>query len=174
MSEDKESKKNKNSTIGAFIAEEAEKWDAKNFDNNDYLKELEYKVSKLEFLLEESSKNKDYIQVLSEYTKELKSETRFYKWMRIFMIAFSLIFVIFLLSLLVCVVFYHQILFYFQGPYFRSSLLIAIIGGSVVITSLILRGVFRLATERHADEEFPPHIEKMINAANAMNRSQTS
>ncbi|MGY6644448.1 MAG: hypothetical protein ACXIVD_04440 [Salinarimonas sp.] len=88
------------------------------------------------------------------------------------MIGFSIVFVMFLLALLVCVIFFHQIFFYLQGPYFRSALVLATIGGSVVIISLVLRGVFRLAAEQNAEHQLPPDLRGMLNTANTLNQQQ--
>lgn len=59
-----------------------------------------------------------------------------------------------------------------QGPYFRSALVLATIGGSVVIISLVLRGVFRLAAEQNAEHQMPQDMREMLNTANTINQSQ--
>ena len=90
------------------------------------------------------------------------------------MIGFSLGFVAFLLALLICVIFFHQFFFYLQGPYFRSALVLATIGGSVVVISLVLRGVFRLAAEQTAEHQMPQEMRGMLNTANTITQSQSS
>jgi len=88
------------------------------------------------------------------------------------MIGVSLAFVAFLQALLVCVIFFHQFFFFLQGPYFRSALVLATIGGSVVIVSLVLRGVFRLAAEQNAEHQMPQAMRSMLNTANTITQSQ--
>ncbi|HMB09902.1 hypothetical protein [Saliniramus sp.] len=88
------------------------------------------------------------------------------------MIGISLVFVSFLLALLVCVIFFHEFFFYLQGPYFRSALVLATIGGSVVIISLVLRGVFRLAAEQNAGHQMPQEMREILTTANTISQSQ--
>ncbi len=160
-----------NRKIDDILAEDTADKGSSGSGNKPSLEELKQKIEELEVLLERAGKNYKYIDSLNNYTETLTAEAQFYKKARWYMILFSLILIVFLLSLLVFVLFFHQLFFYFQGPYFRSALVFATIGGSVIVTSLVLRGVFRLATERNATEELPPHMREMANTANTINNT---
>ena len=75
---------------------------------------------------------------------------------------------------MICVIFFHQFFFFLQGPYFRSALVLATIGGSVVIISLVLRGVFRLAAEQNAEHQMPQGMRAHAQHANTITQSQSS
>ena len=176
MSNENDENKKKNEDLNNFLAEGAEERSKESALLRNSVRELEKRIEKIEknidFLNESRKNTSDFIFTLNEYMDASKGEIIFYKRVRILMVGISLLLVAFLLALLVCVIFFHQFFFYMQGPYFRSALVLATIGGSVVVTSLVLRGVFRLAAERHTKEHLPPHIRDLASAANAINQSQ--
>ncbi|MCC5977912.1 MAG: hypothetical protein JJU21_07615 [Salinarimonas sp.] len=165
-----------NENLNDFLAEGAEARSGETDQLKNTVRELEEKIAKIDEdvknLVAISNDKQDFVFKLNEYIDAAKQDIRFYKRVRIFMIGMSLIFVIFLLALLVCVLFFHQFFFYLQGPYFRSALVLATVGGSVVIISLVLRGVFRLAAEQNAEHQLPPDLRSMLNTANTLNQSQ--
>ena len=167
-----------NEKIDDILASDAENQGSNQNTVQDSLEELNKKISELDAEIQnigQNSKNKfEYLNRLNQYIDSAKSELNFYKWIRLFMIGFALIFVAFLQALLICVLFFHQFFFYLQGPYFRSALVLATIGGSVVIISLVLRGVFRLAAEQNAEHQMPQEMRGMLNTANTITQSQSS
>ncbi|MGY6570948.1 MAG: hypothetical protein ACXIVE_18305 [Salinarimonas sp.] len=162
--------------IDDILASDAENQGPNHNTVHDSLEELKKKISELDAEIQsigQNSKNKfEYLNRLNQYIDSAKSELNYYKWIRLFMIGFALIFVAFLQALLICVIFFHQLFFYLQGPYFRSALVLATIGGSVVIISLVLRGVFRLAAEQNVEHQMPQEMRGMLNTANTINQSQ--
>ena len=167
-----------NEKIDDILASDAENQGSNQNTVQGALEELKKKISELDAEIQnigQNSKNKfEYLNRLNQYIDSAKSELNFYKWIRLFMIGFALIFVAFLQALLICVIFFHQFFFYLQGPYFRSALVLATIGGSVVIISLVLRGVFRLAAEQNAEHQMPQEMRGMLNTANTITQSQSS
>ena len=167
-----------NEKIDDILASDAENQGSNQNTVQDSLEELKKKISELDAEIQnigQNSKNKfEYLNRLNQYIDSARSELNFYKWIRLFMIGFALIFVVFLQELLICVIFFHQLFFYLQGPYFRSALVLATIGGSVVIISLVLRGVFRLAAEQNAEHQMPQEMRGMLNTANTITQSQSS
>lgn len=168
--------KNENKNLNDFLAEGAEERSGENHHLRTSLEEIENKIEKINrkvyYLSDRSNEKQYFLFTFNEYIEEAKKELRFYRRIRLFMISFSLAFVTFLLSLLICVIFFHQFFFYMQGPYFRSALVLATIGGSVVIISLVLRGVFRLAAEQNAEHQMPQEMRGMLNTANTITQSQ--
>lgn len=165
-----------NDKIDDILASDAENQGSNQNTAQDPLEELKQKISELDAEIQDigqNSKNKfEYLNRLNQYIDSAKSELNYYKWIRLFMIGFALIFVAFLQALLICVIFFHQFFFFVQGPYFRSALVLATIGGSVVIISLVLRGVFRLAAEQNVEHQMPQEMREMLNTANSINQSQ--
>ena len=162
--------------IDDILASDAENQGPNHNTVHDSLEEIKKKISELDAEIQsigQNSKNKfEYLNRLNQYIDSAKSELNYYKWIRLFMIGFALIFVAFLQALLICVIFFHQFFFFLQGPYFRSALVLATIGGSVVIISLVLRGVFRLAAEQNVEHQMPQEMRGMLNTANTINQSQ--
>ncbi len=167
-----------NEKIDDILASDAENQGLNQDTVQDSLEELKKKISELDAELQnigQNSKNKsEYLNRLNQYIDSAKSELNYYKWIRLIMIGFALTFVVFLQALLICVIFFHQFFFFLQGPYFRSALVLATIGGSVVIISLVLRGVFRLAAEQNAEHQMPQEMRGMLNTANTITQSQSS
>lgn len=176
MSNENEEDKKNNENLNDFLAEGAEERSGENHSLRKAVKEVESEIEKISkkvyYLSAKSNDEKDFFFKLSEYIDESKEEIKFYRRIRFFMIGISLIFVSFLLVLLVCVIFFHEFFFYLQGPYFRSALVLATIGGSVVIISLVLRGIFRLAAEQNAGHQMPQEMREILATANTINQSQ--
>ncbi|GEM_PF-1591510 len=176
-SENGEDKK-RNESLNDFLAEGADERSGENHRIRATLEEIENEIERLGrkvyHLSDRSIQKQNLLFSFNEYIDEARAELSFYKRIRFFMIGVSLGFVAFLQALLICVIFFHQFFFYLQGPYFRSALVLATIGGSVVIISLVLRGVFRLAAEQNAEHQMPQEMRGMLNTANTITQSQSS
>jgi hypothetical protein len=177
MSSENGENKKRNENLNDFLAEGAEERSGENHRIRNTVEKIEKEIEKLGrkvyYLSDRSVQKQNYLFKLIEYIDEAKSELRFYRRIRFFMIGVSLGFVAFLQALLICVIFFHQFFFFLQGPYFRSALVLATIGGSVVIISLVLRGVFRMAAEQSAEHQMPQEMRGMLNTANTITQSQT-
>lgn len=78
-------------------------------------------------------------------------------------------YVVFVNSLLVCLIFYHQIFFLALGQYGKAVLILAVFSTSFILIAKILAGLFRTHGDRNKDEMLPPHLKAVVEAYGAIN-----
>ena len=136
-------------------------------DPSDINEDLKLRLDSVEYLLENLGQTQELFEEISAYVKESKAELRHLKYYRIAAISAAGLIIAFLLSLLVCVVFYHQIWFFIQGPITRSSVIVGTIAGSIVLATVVLKGVFRSAEDKSKETALPEQFKLLVEATKA-------
>ena len=143
---------------------------ARHTDENDDLKaridDLEGKWAQFEFVMIESSRRSELIETTNSYVEDLKKEINSLKWLRWFLIGAVLLYIIFINSLLVSLIFYHPFLFFFLGSYEKAAFIILTLSTTAVLLGRVVSGVFKTYGERNKEEYIPPHMQQIIDVIN--------
>jgi hypothetical protein len=144
--------------------------DAGRIESTDGLASLRDRIDSLELLVEEFGQARELQNALQEYVEDLKQEVADIRNYRFWVTAFSMLISVSLYALLItCMVSAPKWFMALNGQ-LQVSLVIALGGGSVLVTSLVLRGVYRSRHERNHGEMLP---EAVRIALETMNKSNT-
>lgn len=124
--------------------------------------------SELELLLERSGRQDKLVSELENYVGDLRSEAGLAGKMRVIMVGAALAYVVFINSLMVCMLFYHKLFLLILGDYGRVALIVGAISSTVVLIAKTLVGLFRTHGDRNKDDVLPPHVRELMEAYGAI------
>jgi hypothetical protein len=124
--------------------------------------ELETRLNDAEYLLEQLGQTKLLTETASEYFRQSTIELVHLKYYRLAATIGAALMLVFLLGLLVCVIFFHQIWFFLQGQVTRSAVIIGTLTGSIILMTVILKSVFKSASDRSKEDMLPPHLKDAL------------
>lgn len=127
----------------------------------------------VELLIERSGRADVVVSEMEKYISDLRSDLKILGWVRLGVVVFSLLYVVFINTLLLCLIFYHQKFFYWIGIYGRVALIIAAASSSVILLAKILMGVFKTHGERNKDEYLSPALQQAIEATKIASNTST-
>lgn len=136
--------------------------DSENLANNLSGEDEDNQRDYLEFLTEESMRRQELTDLVTEYVKDLKDELKSLLWMRIFAVLLAFLMAKVLFGFVAYLLIFTPGWFANLNTSFQAPLIISFIGGSVLLVSLILKGVFRSRSDRNKDEVLPEHIKAVM------------
>lgn len=119
----------------------------------------------LELRLEQLGKNAEMVAEVVEYVRDLRAEAKTLRLIRWLVLAAASALIVALLGSLGYLIFCRPFLFFTFGGPARVALITSIIAGVVLLTTLVIKGVFRTLADRHADEPLSPHLQLLVEAA---------
>jgi hypothetical protein len=114
--------------------------------------------NQLEFLAEERGLENKYLEELSQYVSDLRTEAAFIQTARKVFGVLAILTAAGLLITPVVLAYTTSGLFYTLPDYPKSVLLIGMIAGGVLLIQGLTKAVYRSAHERQSDEFIPPQI----------------
>jgi hypothetical protein len=123
---------------------------------------LKRRLDEIELLAERIGQTDLLTDAATEYFRESTKELEHLRWYRMATMIVAAGLLVFLLILLTRILFYHQVWFYLQGPITRSSLIIGTLGGSIILMTVILKGVFKASSDRSKDDGLPEHLKAAL------------
>ena len=129
---------------------------------------LQERLDQLEVLQERLGQSEALVEATTDYLIESKKELLHLGRYRLAAITVTALIILFLFSLLICVIFYHQMWFFLQGQYTRSAIILGTLTGAIILTTVALKGVFRSAADRSKEDSLPPHLKEALEIAKLM------
>ncbi|WGI22423.1 hypothetical protein [Amylibacter sp. IMCC11727] len=127
---------------------------------------LRDRIDSLELLVEEFGQARELQNELKEYVSDLKEEVADIRNYRFWVTTFAMVTSVSLFALLIsCMVMKPEWFMNLTGQ-LKVSLIIALGGGSVFLTSLVLRGVYRSRHERNHGEMLPEAVRIALETMN--------
>ena len=123
---------------------------------------LKRRLDEIELLAEKIGQTELLTGAATEYFRESTKELEHLRWYRMATMFVAACILIFMLLLLTNILFYHQVWFYLLGPITRSSLVIGTLGGSIILMTVILKGVFKASSDRSKDDGLPEHLKAAL------------
>lgn len=126
---------------------------------------LKDRLDRVELLIEEIGQQSEVIEEIGRYVADLRSELVSIKTIRTGAILLSVIMASIwtgaTLGIARSVIVFGNNL---NGQYVLPAIIFSSIAIGALIISLVLRGVFRMTSERHKDDVLPPHVKELVEA----------
>jgi hypothetical protein len=122
-------------------------------------------LDEIELLKERLGQTERLTDVVTEYLRESTKELQQLRLYRSGTMVTAAALLLFLVGLLSVILFQHQVWFYFMGPFTRSAIIVSTLGGSIILMTVALKGVFKAASERSKDDAIPEHVKAVLDAA---------
>jgi hypothetical protein len=129
------------------------------------LGDLAKRLEDLEILIEKVSLGARFGQEFTDYCSALKNDQKALTAIRWIAVGAAFFLIILLLAGLTYFMFGRGVLFWLVSDASKATIIVAVIGGSIALLIVILRGAFRTIAERNNDDVVPEHMKALYAAA---------
>lgn len=126
---------------------------------------LARRLDEVELLIEEVALSRELQKNVAEYVDDIRAELTDLRNFRLWATTFAILAAVGLFSMLVFLIIASPDWFLSLDGKFQFAAMASFGGGSVVLFSMILKGLYRSRNERHQDELVPEHIRTIVDAA---------
>lgn len=117
---------------------------------------------RLDLLVADAGRWNEYKAASAEYIEEFAKEIRWHRRVRLAVAVFSGLLIVTLITCLVLAVLYREALFGTDVGHALTALIVAAIGGSVIIAIAVAKGAFATIADRNAGLPMPDHMKEVF------------
>jgi hypothetical protein len=119
---------------------------------------LAERIDAIEKALEDVGLQAELVAAMNAYVSELRREAKSILVIRWLALVFGAVFVVFVLSMLVCLLYFRDVWLFLDGETFRTAIFVSSMAASVLVVGIVLRGAFKSSLEMHASDVLPESV----------------